>query len=145
MTPHFKSAWAADLEAFLAFKRALGYPYQRAEFTLRGLDRFLVQSASARGGQLHESILAWLERRPGRKPISVAGELAVVRQFYAFLRRRGHRRLSVSSHKGPARAVFARLMGPPSRQGHGATPRGGVTRIFQGHGARHCSGSWGHP
>jgi integrase/recombinase XerD len=93
MTPHFKSAWAADLEAFLAFKRALGYPYQRAEFTLRGLDRFLVQSASARGGQLHESILAWLERRPGRKPISVAGELAVVRQFYAFLRRRGHRRL----------------------------------------------------
>jgi integrase/recombinase XerD len=94
MTAGFQSAWAADLRAFLAFKRALGYPYQRAEFTLRALDRFLVQSASRRDGQrLHQSILAWLERQSGRKPVSVACELAVFRQFYSFLRRQGRCRL----------------------------------------------------
>ena len=94
MTARFKSIWAADLSAFLAFKRALGYPYRRAEFTLRDLDRFLAHQVQGRGGQrLYESILAWLERRPGRKSVSVACELAVVRQFYAFLRRQGRRGL----------------------------------------------------
>lgn len=94
MTAGFRSAWAADLRAFLAFKHALGYPYQRAEFTLRALDQFLARSAYGRGGQrLHQAILAWLERRSGRKPVSVAGELAVVRQFYLFLRRQGRRHL----------------------------------------------------
>lgn len=86
----FSSIWAADLKAFLAFKRALGYPYRRAEFTLRALDRFLIDHTRARGQEhLDEAILTWLERQPGRKPVSVAGELAVVRQFYAFLRRQG--------------------------------------------------------
>ena len=94
MTAEFESAWAADLHAFLGFKRALGFPYQRAEFTLRALDRYLVSSVRRRDAQrLHQSILAWLGRRPGRKPVSVAGELAVVRQFYGFLRRQGVRRL----------------------------------------------------
>lgn len=92
MTADFESAWAADLRAFLTFKRALGYPYQRAEFTLRALDRGLARSAPRRDGQrLYQSILVWLERRPGRKAVSVAGELAVVRQFYAFLQRQGRR------------------------------------------------------
>jgi integrase len=92
MTTDFESDWADDLQAFLAFKRALGYPYQRAEFTLRAFDRFLARAAPGRGREsLHESVLAWLERRPGRKPVSVAGELAVVRQFYAFLKRQGRR------------------------------------------------------
>lgn len=94
MTTGFQSAWAAELRAFVAFKHALGYPYQRAEFTLRALDRFLVRSAPRRDGQrLHQSILTWLEQRPGRKPVSVADELAVVRQFYAFLQRQGRRRM----------------------------------------------------
>jgi integrase/recombinase XerD len=94
MSPSFASIWASDLTAFLEFKRALGYPYRRAEFTLRELDRFLVGQRHGRGNQrLHESILTWLARRPGRKPVSVAIELAVVRQFYAFLRRQGRRGL----------------------------------------------------
>lgn len=90
----FSSIWAAHLRAFLAFKRTLGYSYRRAEFTLRVLDRYLVENARA-GGQPHlaQVILNWLGRQPGRKPISVAGELAVVRQFYTFLRRRGDRNL----------------------------------------------------
>jgi hypothetical protein len=44
--------------------------------------------------------------------------------------------VSVSSHKGPALAVFASLMGPPSSQAHGTTPRRWGDPDF--------SGSWGH-
>jgi site-specific recombinase XerD len=93
MTALFASDLAVDFNAFLEFKRTLGYPYRRAEFTLRALDRFLVERNPARHLRLDEIILAWLERRPGRKPVSVACELAVVRQFYAFLRRQGRRSL----------------------------------------------------
>ncbi len=94
MSAAFASIWAGDLKAFLAFKRELGYPYWRAEYTLRELDRFLVDQGRGREGQrLYESILAWLARSPGRKPVSVANELSVVRQFYAFLRRQGRRGL----------------------------------------------------
>lgn len=93
MTPLFASDLAGDFKTFLEFKRTLGYPYRRAEFTLRALDRFLVERNQANHLRLDEVILAWLERRPGRKPVSVACELAVVRQFYTFLRRQGRRGL----------------------------------------------------
>jgi integrase len=92
MTAPFASTWATELAAFLAFKRGLGYSCRRAEFTLRAFDRFLVDQRHGRGC-LHKAILAWLEHRPGRKPLSVACELAVVRQFYAYSQRRGGRRL----------------------------------------------------
>lgn len=67
-------------------------------------------------------------------------------RWHAVLRA-GYRKtgVSVSSHKGPALAVFASLMGPPSRQAHGTTPRGEAILNVQGHGARRCSGSWDHP
>ena len=45
----------------------------------------------------------------------------------------------------PAEAEIASLMGPPSRQAHGTTSRGEAALNVQGHGARRCSGSWGHP
>lgn len=93
MTAPFASDLAVDFNAFLEFKRTLGYPYRRAEFTLRALDKYLVERNRARHIRLDEIILAWLERRPGRKPVSVACELAVVRQFYTFLRRQGRRGL----------------------------------------------------
>jgi integrase len=38
-------------------------------------------------------MLKWLGRRPGRKPVTVACELAVVRQFYAYVQQRGACRL----------------------------------------------------
>jgi len=43
--------------------------------------------------RLAEAILAWLGSRRGRKPVSVACELAVARQFYEYLQRAGHRGL----------------------------------------------------
>ena len=60
---------------------------------MRWTDKYLVERNRARHLRLDEIILAWFERRPGRKPVSVACELAVVRQFYTFLRRHGRRGL----------------------------------------------------
>lgn len=96
MTSEFASSMAADLKAFLVFKRALGFPYRRAEFTLRAFDRFLRErERSARAHRLDEAMLAWLGRNTLRKPVSVAGELAVLRQFHSFLLRQGRRGLRI--------------------------------------------------
>lgn len=85
----FASPLAAELQEFLVYKRARGCSYQRAEYTLRSFDRFVAQRA--RGGatlSLPELILAWFASMDGRKPISVAIEMSVVRQFCLFLQRR---------------------------------------------------------
>lgn len=84
----FRGPMAADLQAFLQFKRSLGYGYLRAEFTLREFDLFLLHyAAKNRSWQLDRAAIAWLSTKPGRKPISVSADAAVLRQFYQYLRR----------------------------------------------------------
>ena len=39
----FEGPVAAELHAFLQFKRSLGYRYMREEFSLREFDRFLIE------------------------------------------------------------------------------------------------------
>jgi integrase/recombinase XerD len=88
MNSIFHGPAAGELKAFLEFKRSLGYGYLRAEFTLREFDRFLIEyAASNRRWQLDRAAIAWLSSKPGRKPISVSGDAAVLRQFYRYLRR----------------------------------------------------------
>jgi integrase/recombinase XerD len=86
MNTIFKSSIAGDLNGFLQFKRSLGFRYARAEFTLREFDRFLVAAAYKRL-PLDQAALEWLSGKPGRKPVSVSGDAAVLRQLFAFLRR----------------------------------------------------------
>lgn len=89
MTMLFNSHWAADFEAFLRFKRSLGYKYARAEFTLREFDRFLrLEAGPCRVGNLDQAMLAWLASKPQRKAVSVSMDAAVLRQFCLYLRRR---------------------------------------------------------
>lgn len=83
----FQSAWAGELAGFLIFKRSLGYPYQRAEYTLRELDRFLHEKAAEEGQPLDQLVLAWLASKPPRQAVSVSIEVGVLRQFFAYLRR----------------------------------------------------------
>lgn len=84
----FRGPMAAELQAFLQFKRSLGYGYLRAEFTLREFDVFLVRyAAKNRPWELGRAAIAWLSTKPGRKPISVSADAAVLRQFYQYLRR----------------------------------------------------------
>jgi hypothetical protein len=79
----------AQIDAFLGFKRALGYKYVRAELWLRAFDRFAQQQSVRRRSAplLDELIRSWLARNAARKPVSVAIELGVMRQFCAYLRR----------------------------------------------------------
>lgn len=89
MSP-FVSHLAAELDAFLAFKRALGSPYVRAEFTLRSFDRFVLAYAREhRPFRLDRAVSAWLDsQRNDRKPVSVTVDLGAVRQFCLHRRRR---------------------------------------------------------
>ena len=84
----FQGPTAREMHAFLQFKRSLGYGYMRAEFTLREFDRFLIQyAANNRRLKLDRAAIAWLSSKPGRKPISVSADAAVLRQFFRYLRR----------------------------------------------------------
>ena len=95
MNAIFSSPLADELAAFLAFKRARGYRYARAEFSLRSLDRFLVSLVEQRRRwRFEEAVLAWLARLPGRKPFSVSMEMAVVRELWKYLHRCNPRRFA---------------------------------------------------
>ena len=84
----FISPLAAALREFIEFKRRRGYRYSRAEFTLRSFDRFVaVRAKQDPSWRLDEAILAWLASRPGRLAVSVAQDMAVVRQFWLYVRR----------------------------------------------------------
>lgn len=88
MSRIFQSSAAAELQSFLQFKRSLGYGYKRPEFSLREFDRFLVEYAGKNHNwQLDRAALAWLASKPDRKPVSVSGDAAVLRQFYRYLQR----------------------------------------------------------
>jgi len=100
----FVSELAADLKAFLSFKRSLGYGYRRAEFTLHDFDRF-VYAQSYRPGDLGIAIQSWLEAKPARKAVSVTNEIGVLRQFCL------HRRRLY-----PSTPVPGRLWAPQSTQ-----------------------------
>jgi len=89
MRKRFGSVFAEELEAFLAFKRALGHSYQRAEFTLRSFDRFVQRRTDLSASKdMRVLVLEWLGSARERKPVSVTNELGVLRQFCLFQRRR---------------------------------------------------------
>lgn len=89
MTKRFASCFAADLDAFLEYKHALGHPYERAVWTLRSFDRCASKTVgdSGRRAGLPEIIAGWLASRRPARPVSIATELGVIRQFCLFRRR----------------------------------------------------------
>lgn len=103
----FVSHLGPEFVAFLSFKRAMGYPYVRAEFTLRDFDRFVFARGKRHHFRLDQVILAWLASKPDRKPVSVTVELGVIRQFCLHRRRRD-----------PASFVPGRVWAPQSTESH---------------------------
>ena len=58
---------------------------------MQGFDRFLVSFARDNPDwQLNRAAVAWLSSRPGRKPISISRDAAVLREFFKYLRRLPH-------------------------------------------------------
>ena len=81
-----------DIDQFLVFKHALGYPYQRGEATLRSFQRFAFQKLGRNATiDLDTTIKAWLSRGSNRKPVTRGLELGPVRQLCHFRRRRDPR------------------------------------------------------
>ena len=79
---------AQDIALFLAFKRALGYPYRRGEAMLRSFQRYVQAHASAQANvELQAMLGGWLSRIAGRKPVTVTLELGVIRQLCLYRRR----------------------------------------------------------
>src|ERR1017187_390464 len=94
MNKIFHGPVAGELHGFLQFKRSLGYGYARAEFALREFDRFLTDyAAKNRRWQLDRAAIEWLANKPERKPVSVSGDAAILRQSFAYLRRLPNRRV----------------------------------------------------
>lgn len=100
MKRSFASTFAVDLERFLLFKRGLGYRYRREEFFLHAFDRFVCARTRARRPRapIEDLLREWLARNADRKPISVAWECSVLRQF-CMHRRRQTPRAFVPSRK----------------------------------------------
>jgi len=90
MKEPFTSVLKSDLQAFLSYKRALGFRYERQETTLRQFDRHVrkMHRAGKRRPHLRNLIESWQAQGQGRKPISAACDLKVIRQFCLYLRRR---------------------------------------------------------
>jgi integrase/recombinase XerD len=79
-----------ELTEFLRYRRALGFRYERAEGTVRNLDRYVRRVHPGSAGRLDwRSLIGdWLARSPRRKSRTVAMDLQLVRQFCLFRRRR---------------------------------------------------------
>lgn len=78
---------ATDVTRFLAFKRAMGMGYRRAEFTLASFIRFVREQYGERPAFLEEVVTRWAARIEGRKAITVGQEFGTVRQLCLFRRR----------------------------------------------------------
>jgi integrase/recombinase XerD len=82
MTRLTQAQLAQDIVQFLAFKRALGHPYGRGEAMLHSFQRYVKAQAGAEATvELEAMIGGWLSRIAGRKPVTVALELGVIRQL----------------------------------------------------------------
>jgi integrase len=88
---------AHDAAEFLAFKRAMGMGYRRAEFVLNSFVRFVRGQYGERLAPLEEVVTLWATRVEGRKAVTVGNEFGVVRQLCLF-RRRSDPRAFVPEH-----------------------------------------------
>ena len=88
---------ASDAAQFLAFKRAMGMGYRRAEFVLNAFVRFVREQYGERPASLEQAVTRWVTRIDGRKALTVSCEFGTVRQLCLF-RRRSDPRAYVPEH-----------------------------------------------
>jgi integrase/recombinase XerD len=95
-----------DIGQYLKFKRALGYSYQRGEFTLRNFERFAREHAHRQNRSridLEFAVTTWLLRGTDRSPLTISMDLGIVRQLCL------HRRRSDPGGFVPDRALASRV------------------------------------
>lgn len=91
MTATFRRPVAADFTGFLAFKRGIGYRYERVGSILKSLAQFFddVAGHDEQRRPFDSRLLDWVALRAKRqRPVSVAHDISIAHQFCAYLRRR---------------------------------------------------------
>jgi integrase len=88
---------ARDARDFLAFKRALGIGYVRAEFVLNAFVRYVSDRYGDCAAPLDRVVAEWAARIDGRKAVTLGNEFGVVRQLCLY-RRRSDPRSFVPDH-----------------------------------------------
>lgn len=81
------AALAHEATQFLAFKRAMGTGYRRAQFVLNSFVRFVRKRYGEQPVSLEDAVTRWVARIEGRKAVTVGNEFGVVRQLCLFRRR----------------------------------------------------------
>ena len=82
----FRSFLAQDVEAFIAYKRALIRRYDTEERALRLFDRYLwEQGLTGFSGITVETVNVFLASRPRTRPRSYNHLLGVIRRFFDWL------------------------------------------------------------
>jgi len=87
--PMFRSRLGTLMEEFLAEKRTLGYKYRTGEVLLRNLDRFLAEHGLSSAVLPRPLAEGWAKRGANEWATSHAHRITLIRQFAAFLHRRG--------------------------------------------------------
>jgi len=77
---------AANAQLLTCGERAISHP-ERSSFISSGSGGSEHNAAGNRRWKLDRAAIAWLSSKPGRKPISVSADAAVLRQFYRYLHR----------------------------------------------------------
>jgi integrase/recombinase XerD len=86
----FTSSFAADLNKFIAHKRAIGYIYETAEWTLKGFDEFCINSYPKEHELSRALMLHWAEHRRNESIGTLRHRVTVIRQFGLFMKKVGH-------------------------------------------------------
>ena len=100
----YSGALATHIEGLVATKRALGFDYSSAAYTLERLDRLCVQAGHAEGAVTAELSDAWAEAFPWEGGASRATRMSTLRQLALYERSLGidaYVPRGFSSHEAP--------------------------------------------
>ncbi|MFC4766086.1 tyrosine-type recombinase/integrase [Effusibacillus consociatus] len=89
MEKAYVSKLAPSMEAFVAFKRSLGWKYETSEFYLREFDRFCAKHESE-GASLKEIVKSWVSLRETECSNTQRVRVAPVREFSKYLQSSKH-------------------------------------------------------
>lgn len=83
--PQFSGQFAAHLNAFVAYKQALGYKYYTVAETLILFDAFSIANGASGDFLSKELVDKWIEKRPTGKPQTQIGRITAIRGFGGYL------------------------------------------------------------
>lgn len=85
--PRFVSALAPHFEGYLKLMRAVGRRYDRIEYILRELDRFVAQEPAGEVVLTRDLVGRWLESKPHLARSTQSGHVSVARRFCRYVAR----------------------------------------------------------